>query len=118
MLFRQPCPQRPQSAFRVASDKSTASCALARPSWGLCSVPYNTAAAVAAFRTRKAVRICLDRDEDMQTSGHRHAFVAKYKVCLCCQAQGLPTAQPELKPWAACSQGAVVPGLTGLACKA
>ena len=46
----------------------------------LCSVPYNTAAAVAAYHTRRPVRICLDRDEDMQTSGHRHAFVGKYKV--------------------------------------
>ena len=45
-----------------------------------CSVPYNTAAAVAAYHTRRPVRICLDRDEDMQTSGHRHAFVGKYKV--------------------------------------
>ena len=43
-------------------------------------MPYNTAAAVAAYHTRRPVRICLDRDEDMQTSGHRHAFVGKYKV--------------------------------------
>lgn len=44
------------------------------------SVPYNVAAAVPAWHLNRAVRLCLDRDEDMQTSGHRHAFIGKYKV--------------------------------------
>ena len=41
-----------------------------------------TPAVVAAWHTRRPVRICLDRDEDMQMSGHRHAFIGKYKVSL------------------------------------
>ena len=39
------------------------------------SVPYTVAAAVPAWHLRKPVRLCVDRDEDMQTSGHRHAFM-------------------------------------------
>lgn len=33
-----------------------------------------------AYHTRRPVRIVLDRDEDMQITGQRHAFYAKYKV--------------------------------------
>jgi xanthine dehydrogenase/oxidase len=36
--------------------------------------------AVPAYHLRRPVRIVLDRDEDMQISGQRHAFHAKYKV--------------------------------------
>lgn len=39
------------------------------------------AAAVPAWHLRRPVRLVLDRDEDMQTTGHRHAFLAAYKVC-------------------------------------
>ena len=38
-------------------------------------------AAVAAWKARRPVRLCLDRDEDMHISGQRHAFLAQYKVC-------------------------------------
>lgn len=44
------------------------------------SAHFNACAAVPAWHTRKAVRLCLDRDEDMQLSGHRHAFLGRYKV--------------------------------------
>ena len=37
-------------------------------------------AAVPAYRLRRPVRLILDRDEDMHTSGHRHAYIGKYKV--------------------------------------
>lgn len=37
-------------------------------------------AAVPAFHLKRPVRIAMDRDEDMQFSGQRHAFMAKYKV--------------------------------------
>ena len=37
-------------------------------------------AAVAAWKARRPVRLCLDRDEDMHISGQRHAFLANYKV--------------------------------------
>lgn len=40
------------------------------------------AACVPAFLLRRPVRLILDRDEDMHTSGHRHAFIGKYKVGL------------------------------------
>ncbi len=36
--------------------------------------------AVPAYHLRRPVRIALDRDEDMQTTGQRHAFMGKYKV--------------------------------------
>lgn len=39
------------------------------------------AAAVPAWHLRRPVRLALDRDEDMQTTGHRHAFQATYKAC-------------------------------------
>ncbi|GFR49634.1 hypothetical protein Agub_g11707 [Astrephomene gubernaculifera] len=38
------------------------------------------AAAVPAYHLRRPVRLCLDRDEDMQMTGQRHAFLATYKV--------------------------------------
>lgn len=38
------------------------------------------AAAVAAHHCRRGVRIVLDRDEDMGTTGHRHPFLGRYKV--------------------------------------
>ncbi len=44
------------------------------------SVFTNAAIAVAAHRTRRPVRLTLDRAEDMQMTGHRHAFLIKYKV--------------------------------------
>jgi xanthine dehydrogenase/oxidase len=40
----------------------------------------NCAAAVPAYDLQKPVRLCLDRDEDMQMTGHRHAFYGTYKV--------------------------------------
>ena len=44
------------------------------------SVFVSTAAAFAAHRLGKPVRINLDRDVDMWTTGTRHPFYAKYKV--------------------------------------
>ena len=44
------------------------------------SVFHNAAAAVAAYRLRRPVRLILDRDEDMHYTGHRHAFLGTYKV--------------------------------------
>ncbi|KAK3284520.1 xylitol dehydrogenase [Cymbomonas tetramitiformis] len=44
------------------------------------------AAAVPAYLLQRSVRLCLDRDEDMMSTGQRHAFVAKYKVA--CTAEG------------------------------
>lgn len=38
------------------------------------------AAAVPSYLLNRPVRLCLDRDEDMQTSGHRHAFLCYYKL--------------------------------------
>jgi xanthine dehydrogenase/oxidase len=38
----------------------------------------NAAAAVAAYHTRRPVRMVLDRDEDMAITGHRHAFIGLY----------------------------------------
>lgn len=38
------------------------------------------AAALAAFKLRKAVKLTLDRDVDMTTTGLRHPFLGKYKV--------------------------------------
>jgi xanthine dehydrogenase/oxidase len=40
----------------------------------------NAAAAVPAYLLRRPVRLVLDRDEDMSMTGHRHPFMAKYKV--------------------------------------
>ncbi|GAB5367188.1 hypothetical protein AAMO2058_001208200, partial [Amorphochlora amoebiformis] len=44
------------------------------------SVNYSAAAAVAAAALGRPVRIIVDRNIDMLTSGQRHAFVGKYKV--------------------------------------
>ena len=44
------------------------------------SVFPNAAAAVPAYILRRPVRLVLDRDEDMHMTGHRHAFLGKYKV--------------------------------------
>ncbi|KAL0052613.1 hypothetical protein WJX82_004790 [Trebouxia sp. C0006] len=44
------------------------------------SVFPNAAAAVPAYILRQPVRLVLDRDEDMHMTGHRHAFLGKYKV--------------------------------------
>lgn len=38
------------------------------------------AAAVAAFHTRRPVQLVLSRQDDMQMTGHRHAFLGRYKV--------------------------------------
>jgi xanthine dehydrogenase/oxidase len=38
------------------------------------------ATAVAAYHTRRPVRLVLSRQQDMQMTGHRHAFQGKYKV--------------------------------------
>jgi len=35
---------------------------------------------VPAYHLRRPVRLVLDRDEDMHMTGHRHAFLGKYKV--------------------------------------
>ena len=40
----------------------------------------NAAIAVPAWHLRRPVRVVLDRDEDMQIMGQRHAFVGHYKV--------------------------------------
>ncbi|PSC76668.1 Xanthine dehydrogenase [Micractinium conductrix] len=40
----------------------------------------NAACAIPAYHTRRPVRIVLDRDEDMQITGQRHAFMGRYKV--------------------------------------
>eukprot|EP00752_Nemacystus_decipiens_P001718 g1661.t2 len=44
------------------------------------SVFLSCVAALAAHVTHRPVRINLDRDVDMQITGHRHAFLAKYKA--------------------------------------
>jgi xanthine dehydrogenase/oxidase len=38
------------------------------------------AASVPAFLLHRPVRFVLDRDEDMATTGHRHAFMSRFKV--------------------------------------
>ena len=45
------------------------------------------AAAVPAYLLKRPVRLCLDRDEDMQTSGHRHAFLCRYKLAYTAQGK-------------------------------
>ncbi|CAN0411520.1 unnamed protein product [Pylaiella littoralis] len=44
------------------------------------SVFLSCVAALAAHVTQRPVRASLDRDVDMQITGHRHAFLAKYKI--------------------------------------
>lgn len=46
-------------------------------------IPCTAGAAVAARQLNRPVRLALDRHEDMQITGHRHAFVSKYKVLHC-----------------------------------
>ncbi|KAH7618960.1 putative Xanthine dehydrogenase 1 [Nannochloris sp. 'desiccata'] len=46
----------------------------------------NAAAAVPAYILKRPVRLVLDRDEDMSMTGHRHPYMAKYKVG--CTPQG------------------------------
>jgi xanthine dehydrogenase/oxidase len=41
---------------------------------------FSCAAAVAAFHTKKPVRLVLERDEDMKWTGKRHSFVGSYKI--------------------------------------
>ena len=44
------------------------------------SIHTSAAAALAAFHLRKPVKLTLDRDVDMVTSGMRHPFLGRYKV--------------------------------------
>ncbi|KAG1664511.1 hypothetical protein FOA52_007775 [Chlamydomonas sp. UWO 241] len=44
------------------------------------SIWLHACVAVPAYHLRRPVKIMLDRDEDMQMTGQRHAFMAKYKV--------------------------------------
>ena len=44
------------------------------------ALPLTGAACIPAWKLRRPVRLIQDRDEDMHTSGHRHAFIGKYKV--------------------------------------
>jgi xanthine dehydrogenase/oxidase len=44
------------------------------------SFTVSSAAAVAAAKLRCPVRICLERDEDMFSTGGRHPFMGRYKV--------------------------------------
>eukprot|EP01112_Ceratiomyxa_fruticulosa_P007100 TRINITY_DN1832_c0_g1_i2.p1 TRINITY_DN1832_c0_g1~~TRINITY_DN1832_c0_g1_i2.p1 ORF type:complete len:1364 (-),score=294.56 TRINITY_DN1832_c0_g1_i2:173-4264(-) len=44
------------------------------------SIYVTSAAAVAAYHLRRPVRLVLDRDVDMVTSGYRHPFLGRYKV--------------------------------------
>ncbi|VAI54626.1 unnamed protein product [Triticum turgidum subsp. durum] len=44
------------------------------------SVIFAAAASVAAYCLRRPVKIVLDRDVDMMTTGQRHGFLGKYKV--------------------------------------
>jgi xanthine dehydrogenase/oxidase len=44
------------------------------------AVPVACAAAVAAFRTKRPVRLVLDRDVDMPIHGTRHPFFARYRA--------------------------------------
>lgn len=37
-------------------------------------------AAVPAYMLNRPVKLILDRDVDMMTTGHRHSFLGKYKV--------------------------------------
>ncbi len=43
-------------------------------------MPVAMAAAVAARKLGRPVRVMLDRDEDMLMTGHRNPFMAKYRV--------------------------------------
>ena len=56
-------------------------------------IPCTAGAAVAARQLNRPVRLALDRHEDMQITGHRHAFVSKYKVA---RAPGMHAVQLQL----------------------
>lgn len=47
------------------------------------SALFAAAASVPSYLLNKPVKLTLDRDTDMQTSGQRHSFLGKYKVCFC-----------------------------------
>ena len=78
------------------------------------AVNVSVAAAVPAWHLRRPVRLILDRDEDMHTTGHRHAFLGKYKVRMrslqmllgCCKSKSMKekVGPPPCFPWQ--SQGA------------
>ncbi|CAN0046067.1 unnamed protein product, partial [Choristocarpus tenellus] len=44
------------------------------------SIFLSCVAAVGASVTGRPVRLALDRDVDMQITGHRHAFLARYRA--------------------------------------
>ena len=44
------------------------------------SVPLTAAAAAAAQKTGRPVRLVLDRDEDMLVTGWRHPFLGRYSI--------------------------------------
>lgn len=44
------------------------------------SALYAAAASVPSYLLNRPVKITLDRDTDMMTSGQRHSFLGKYKV--------------------------------------
>lgn len=44
------------------------------------TIPFAMAAAFVASKTKKPVRMVLDRDLDFLMSGQRHPFLTKYKV--------------------------------------
>ncbi|TVU25483.1 hypothetical protein EJB05_27981, partial [Eragrostis curvula] len=44
------------------------------------SAIFAAAASVSSYCLRRPVKIVLDRDIDMITTGHRHSFLGKYKV--------------------------------------
>ena len=54
-------------------------------------------AALAAVKTNRPVRVRLNRDQDMQMSGHRHPFLAKYEVAHDSQGRLLPQVRSNLQ---------------------
>mmetsp|Transcript_8455 Transcript_8455/g.24854 ORF Transcript_8455/g.24854 Transcript_8455/m.24854 type:complete len:1474 (-) Transcript_8455:307-4728(-) len=54
------------------------------------SVFASAAAAVAALLTNQPVRLSLERDIDMQISGQRHAFIARYTAAATVPTDGSP----------------------------
>lgn len=54
------------------------------------ATPVASMAAIAAHKTKRACRICLNCDDDMKTTGKRHEFYNKYKVSF--TKEGLITA--------------------------
>lgn len=47
------------------------------------SALFAAAASIPSYLLNKPVKLTLDRDTDMLTSGQRHSFLGKYKVCFC-----------------------------------